>query len=98
MLLTNYKEFGGDSNRSITERFHSQKYEEQDRILSFMKTKGDEISIGGRVTDIINGNTIGNRITKKYGRYVWSSDLEYYVEKYNFRPNEEFINFVLKHS
>ena len=98
MLLTNYKEFGGDFNQSITQRFNQKKYQGQDEVLSFMRAKGKEISIGGIATDIVNGKIIGNRIIKKYDKYVWSSDLEYYVENYNFRPNDEFVNFVLKQS
>ena len=95
MLLTNYKEFGGKSNVSIIDSFNNDKYENQDIILDFMINEGEELSIGGISTDIITGEVIGNRVTKKSGIFVWSSDLEYYISKYNYMPDKEFIDYVL---
>lgn len=95
MLLTNYREFGGNPNDSITNHFNKSKYENQDLVLRFMIEEGEELSIGGISTDIITGEVIGNRITKKKDSFVWSSDLEYYIQKYNFMPDDSFINYVL---
>lgn len=95
MYLTNYKEFGGDTNKSIIECFNDSKYESQEEVLNFMKNSGEKISCCGECTDIITGENIGSRVTKKSGDFVWSSDLAYYVEKYNYKPPQEFINHIL---
>lgn len=96
MFLANYKEFGGNANDSIISHFCSEKYENQNTIYDFMLNNGLEIGTNGSVNDVITQKPIGTRITKKSGDYVWSTDLAYYVKKYNYRPPDEFINYILE--
>ncbi len=95
VFLSNYKEFGGNVNDSIIEHFFSEKYDNQNIIHDFLLNNGDEIGTSGLVNDVVTGEPIGTRVTKKSDDFVWGNDLAYYVEKYNYRPPEKFINYIL---
>ena len=51
----------------------------------------------GRALDVISGEKIDRTLCMyNDGEYAWRSDIIYYVEKYNMRLEEDFVNKVLK--
>ena len=54
-------------------------------------------SLHSNISDIFTGDTISyeNRVLGD-NEYVWSDELIYYVEKYNAKLPNEFVNHILK--
>lgn len=97
MILGDFREFGGNQNDSIVNHFQSKKYENQDKVSSFMRNCGEVICVSGSVKDVLTGEIIGTRKTMRHGDFIWGSDLAYYVDKYNFRPSDSFVEYAISY-
>ena len=95
MVLYDYKEFGGNNNRSIIEHFNTEPYPEKEIVLKYLKTAGEKRAFCGLIKDVIDDSIHGSSVLFRDDTYSWLSDIVYYVERYNFRPEEEFIKYVL---
>lgn len=95
MILFDYKEFGGNPNRSIVEHFNNEPYPEKDAVIKYLRTAGEKKCFCGLVKDIIDSSVHGTSVLLKNEKYSWLSDLIYYVQKYNFKPEEEFIKDII---
>ena len=60
-----------------------------------MKTAGEKRAFCGLIKDVIDDSIHGSSVLFRDDTYSWLSDIVYYVERYNFRPEEEFIKYVL---
>lgn len=96
MIIYDYKEFGGNKNRSIIDYFHNEPYPEKEALLKFLKTSGEPKCSCGIVKDVIDGTLHGTSQLFRHGEYSWITDIIYHVEKYNFRPDDAFIQYVLE--
>lgn len=96
-ILNLYDEFGrGMGFPSMKEFFQSEKYENQDKIVRYLRT-GEPCMVQTMLPrDVFTGEPLG---IEKYfindGEYIWNSDLAYYVEKYNLKLSDEFTQHVL---
>lgn len=96
MIIYDFKEYGGNQNQSIKEYFNDKPYPEKEAVLKFLKTAGTPKCSCGIVKDVIDGSLHGTSQLFRHGEYSWITDITYHVEKYNFRPNDDFICYVLK--
>ena len=95
--LIHYDEFGsGMCFPSIKDFFQPKKYEEQDKIIEYLKNGKCTMASPGRAIDVFTGEVIDmNVMYMNDGKYSWTSVLIYYVEKYNLRLPLEFEKHVL---
>ena len=96
-ILNQYKEFGsGMGFPSIKDFFQENKYENQDKIVAYLKA-GKPVMVQTSVAkDVFTGAPLGTeKVFLSDGTYGWNSDLAYYVEKYNLKLPKEFEKHVL---
>ena len=93
--LFDYKEFGAETNKSIIDDFNITEYPEKKYVLEFLRNYGEERCVCGSWHDVVTGELHGTDVLKRYGDFSWFTEIEYYVEKYNFKPRSEFIDFVM---
>lgn len=97
MILFDYKEFGGNKNASITEFFNAEPYPEKAAVLNYLKTAGEAKCTCGLVKDCITGEIHGTSLLyRDKNNNSWLTDIVFYVEKYNYMPPAEFIQYVLE--
>ena len=72
-------------------------YENKEQILNYLKKETFIFVRLDILRDIFTGDTISyeNRVLGD-NEYVWSDELIYYVEKYNAKLPNEFVNHILK--
>lgn len=72
-------------------------YDNQDKILSFFK-QGKEYAVAATFWyDVVTNEKIGNnRYTYTNGKYEWSGNIPYCIEKYNYRLEKEYEDMILK--
>ena len=99
LLLLQYEEFAppGSGFPSITKFFQQAPYPGKDRIVAYLKLGDVHMCCPGYDRDVITGEIIRPAICHMDdGRYAWTSDLIYYVEKYNMRLPAEFERYVME--
>ncbi len=96
-ILNKYEEFGpGMGFPSMKDFFQSEKYENQDKIVHYLKTGKPTMVQTMLPKDVFTGEPLDFEMTfVNDGVYSWCSDLAYYVEKYNLRLPDEFIKHAL---
>ena len=66
------------------------------KILEYLRNGRITAAAAGTANDIITGKTIDEPFCMfTDGVYAWRSDTIYYVDKYNLKLEDEFINHVL---
>lgn len=71
----------------------------KEKLLAYMRKFKADAFTSAPVVDIITGERIregNNRRTD--GKYAWLEDEIYHLDKYNLQLNNDFIEYVLKHS
>ncbi len=96
--LFNYSEFGAPNADSIIKHFSDTPDKYQNDLINYMKTHGETKCVCGLARDIISGKTIGTRTIISDGVFRWTNDLIYYVENYNLKLNDDFIQYVLNNN
>lgn len=96
-ILNQYEEFGqGMGFPSMKEFFSSGKYENQDKIANYLKTGKPVMVQPSLARDVFTGTPLGiEKVFVNDGVYGWSTDLAYYVEKYNLKLPDAFIKHAL---
>ncbi len=70
--------------------------QEKKRILSYLRSGTVVSAAPGIMKDVLNGEPTGREmLVYSDGQYAWKSDVIYYVEKYNMRLPEEFIDHIM---
>ena len=98
-ILFLFDEFGkGMGLPSMKDFFMDEKYEHQDDIVYYMRNYGKPGMAAPMLTrDFFTGEYSGGGLVHfSDGEYAWTSDLPYYVEKYNLKLPDDFIEHVLK--
>jgi hypothetical protein len=95
-FITDYKEFDGDSGKSVLAHISTSAIDNKDKVLSYLKNgKDDGVRCSGvydYVKDEPNLDTV--RLFTD-GEYFWDSEEIYHFEKYNMALNGDFIHKVL---
>ena len=96
-----YKEMqlGEDSNPSMKE-YINQKIENKELICQYLKNGYVMAACSDLVTDVIfpENGVIGSPDELTDGYWLWPGDLVYYVEKYNLKLDDDFIDYMRAHS
>lgn len=97
-ILNQYEEFGsGMGFPSMRDYFQSDKYENQGKIVSYLKTGKPVMVQTSMARDVFTGAPLGTeKVFVNDGEYAWSTDLAYYVEKYNLLLPDAFMKHALK--
>lgn len=78
--------------RAISKEVHPRKEE----ILAYLRSAVIFGAYASVSKDIFTGEPISiEHLLLTDGKFRWTSDIEYYVEKYNLRLQDEFINTAL---
>lgn len=81
---------------SIVNHLASGPYPEKAALLSYMRSAEIQLSAMDVGTDVIDGvSKVFGTDRKTDGTYTWTSHIEYYIDKYNLRPPEDFIAHVM---
>lgn len=74
----------------------------KDRILSFLRHGGKpRMASTNNANDVFTGESIAKVTSSKcldtyqHGPFTWNDVFIYYVDRYNAKPPEEFIDYVL---
>lgn len=66
------------------------------KILNHLKAGTVTAVAAGSAHDVLSGEVIDGELTLLTdGVYEWRSDILYYVDKYNVRLNDDFIQHVM---
>ena len=97
--LSKFKEFGSKDAPSLKNLFNEEPYPEKNTVILYLKSGK---VLGGALRydkDAFTKCFIEQRHTPCIftdGEYSWSSELPYYVEKYNVRLPKEFEDKAVK--
>lgn len=96
IVLGHYQEIYNNSNYPSIKSDINKPTAYTKKIVDYMKkckVSSDSPSI---VTDVFTGKPINVTLScMNDGQYAWRSDLIYYIENYNLRLPDDFINHVL---
>lgn len=95
-ILLMYKEFTQDDNLpSIKDFFEPEPYEFKEEILNYLRRGEVRAAQPGIGRDVFTGERFGGgKLLLGDHNYGWTTDLIYYVEKYNMRLPKEFEEYV----
>ena len=97
-ILGDYKELNSKASLpSLRDFCQDTQYEYQKEIIQYLRNGHKDACSPGIVKDYFTGEIIeGELFCMSDGMYGWRSDIVYYVEKYNLRLPDDFIDHVLK--
>ncbi len=95
--LIMYDEFGkGMGLPSMRNSFCKEPYKGMDKIIEYLKNGSITYVTATKNVDIFTNEVLpGFRSGMTDGKYTWNSVLPYYVQKYNLKLNDDFIQHVL---
>lgn len=90
---------GEDTDPSIFDFIHKSKLN-KDKIVKYLQSGIVLAACGSVVEDIINpqNGIIGTPDDLTDGTWMWPADLSYYVERYDLKLDEEFLDHMSKNS
>lgn len=95
-FITDYKQLGGDENKSVNNYLSSKPIEKKNIILDYLKNGKDDGVRCSSVHDYINGGTLPETVHLfTDDEYCWDSEEIYHFENYNLELNNDFIQKVL---
>ena len=90
------KEIYGDGYPSLRELISDVPFENKENVLHHMKNAQVTAAAAGVFRDILTGEVIpAEALCLTDGEYYWRSDIAYYVERYNMRLPQEFIEHAV---
>ncbi len=70
--------------------------EHKKELVEYLKNGRIVTAIAGRARDVLTGEFIPTEwLTMTDGKYEWQTNIVYYVEKYNLKLPDDFIQHVL---
>jgi hypothetical protein len=98
IYIENYDELSpGKRYPSMRDSFAAQPYPEQTRVAAYLRNGTSFMASVALPRDVITGKRFpGETLVMHDGKYCWSTDLVYYVEKYNLRLPVEIEQHILK--
>lgn len=98
-ILELWKEYNSASDKSIRDSFQNSKYENQDLILEYLKNGRIIARLPISSYDITTDAKIHDyKLLITDDKYLWNSELIYYIEKYNLRLPKEFEEKIIHQS
>lgn len=96
--LCKFKEIDGkEQYPSIIENCLPHKYENQDKILNYLKSIPEVGALPGKCVDLFNGNRFRQGMFADFkNKVAFSAEIPYYVENYNFRFPPEIEKQLLE--
>lgn len=95
-FIDNYKEFEGDSGKSVKDHISTKAIPGKEKILSYLKSfpvDGVRCStLYDFVEDVLYTPTV---FFHTDGEYSWDDEETYHFEKYNMELDKAFINKIL---
>ncbi len=80
----------------MMENLEPQRYENQDKIVSFLRSGEVLFAKQGHEKDIFTGERLKeDKVVMNSGEYSWSSVLAYYFDKYNLKLPSAFEKYIL---
>ena len=98
IILGKYDEiWSGQGYPKMRDSFEKNRYENQERIIEYLKRGHVHMVTASPVKDYFTGEyTNIEKIFLDDGEYSWCSSLIYYVDKYNLVLPKDFIDHVIK--
>lgn len=82
---------------SIIDHISSTPYPEKEALLKYMKNAETQLMVTSVSIDVIDGvSRVYGGDRKTDGMFCWNTCIEYYIDKYNLRPPEDFIAHVME--
>lgn len=95
-----FKEFGpipGMELPSMKDYMNHSPYPEKEKIVRYLKMGKKTYCATSCAHDCFSGETIvGEQCGMTDGKYSWNNELIHYVEKYNLRLPDDFVEYVMK--
>lgn len=86
-----------DKYPSIIELISEKEINRKKDIVDYLKRGTITSASPSGIYDVINGEKIDTELQMMNdGKYAWRSDLIYYVEKYNMKLPDDFINHIFR--
>lgn len=92
-------QFGDETDPSMLDSIH-QKIENKELICKYLQNGYVMAACGDVVTDVLSpeNGVIGSPDDLTDGHWLWPGDLAYYVEKYDLKLDDDFIDYMKSHS
>lgn len=93
-----FQEIHGSEYPKLAEQCESGYYKDVAAVAQYLRSGESVAESPGILRDVLTGARIPERLSYLTdGKYAWRSDLAYYVEKYNLRLPEDFLNSINIH-
>lgn len=94
-FITNYKEFGGDDNRSVLDFLREGSPDGKAEILKYLRSgKDDGVRCSGIFDYVKNEPQLDTVHLFTDGEYFWDSEEIYHYERYNVDLDIDFVRKV----
>lgn len=95
IVIGAFKEAFGKEYKPFDECISNSEVKNKRQVLEYLKGGKVVAVAGGALYDIKSGERIpGETLCYSDGKYIWRSDLIYYLDKYNFKLPDSFINSI----
>ena len=97
IILGKFNEFAPNMGfPSINDYLMDKPYDSKEKIIDYMLNGSVHMVTASKPIDIFTGNVINyDLVFMDDGEYSWTSKLIYYVDKYNLKLPEDFINHIM---
>jgi hypothetical protein len=94
--LCKYKELYHGATESLKDHVYDTPHPRKADLLAYMTSKQTDGVAAGVARDQIDGKTrIGLPVACNDGEYSWTTELIYYVDKYNLQLPDDFVAHAL---
>lgn len=95
-LMAMWKEFNPNSEISMIDCFQDNDIFSKQKIIEYLNNGAVNLVSSHRGVDVITGQALdcSEKILTD-GEYSWSNTLSHYVEKYNLKLPDDFVNKIL---
>ncbi|MBR3242483.1 MAG: hypothetical protein IKF90_07270 [Parasporobacterium sp.] len=94
--MVNWKEFGASGRPSVRETFVDGPYPFKHKIIEYLRSGNIGAAAAKSCYDAFTGEMIAPKYELMHdGEYVWNTAVPYYVERYNMRLPEAFVDKIL---
>ena len=97
MRYIGYKELDAREFPSLKESLEEKAYPNKGKILDFLKNGIIDLTRMSRAKDVFDGEVIPFEIHVMHrGKFSWSNQIAWYVEKYNLRLPDDFEVYIIE--
>ena len=97
MRYIGYKELNTGDFPSLKESLEENPYPNKEKILVFLQNGIIDLTRMSRAKDVFDGEVIPFEIHVMHrGKFSWSNQIAWYVEKYNLRLPNDFESYIIE--